>query len=92
VALALVAFLVLGTWATGQTPAPRPCCSRCEQCVSSVCQAAPAKTPLKTELAGSLEAAAPLFVLARPATARLTPTAHRANQFVLPGFDPPLRN
>jgi len=87
-----VGLLVIGPWASARTPAPRPCCSRCERCVSSVCPDPPAKTPLKPALAGPGEVAAPLLVLDRPQPSRLAAGAQPAIRFVLPGFDPPMRN
>ncbi len=91
-ALALVGFLVLGSWASGQTPAPRPCCSQCERCVSSACQDPPAKTPLKPDLAGSLAIAAPFQILDRPKPARLAVGPHPTFAALVPGFDRPMRS
>jgi hypothetical protein len=90
--IALAGYLVLGSWASGRTPAPRPCCSRCERCVSSACQDPPAKTPLKPELAGTVAIAAPFHVLDRPAPARLAARLHPLFATWLPGFDRPMRN
>jgi hypothetical protein len=91
-ALALVGFLVLGSWASGQTPAPRPCCSQCERCVSSACQDPPAKTPLKPELSGPLAIPAPFHVLHRLKPARLDAGLHPTFAALLPGFDRPMRS
>ena len=90
--LVLVGFLVLGSWASGQTWAPRPCCSRCERCVSSACQDPPAKTPLKPELAGALAIAAPFQILDRPSPARLAAGLQPTFHAMLPGFDRPMRS
>ncbi|HEY4231442.1 MAG TPA: hypothetical protein VGO79_14835 [Thermoanaerobaculia bacterium] len=87
---ALMGFLVLTAFTSHQ--APLPCCSRCERCVSSVCQDPPANTSLKTELAAPIEIAAPFLVLDRPQLSLLATGAHRASRFALPGFDPPMRN
>jgi hypothetical protein len=87
-ALALASFLVLTAFTSHQ--APIPCCSKCERCVSSVCQDPPANTSLKTELAAPLKVAVP-FVL-RPLPARLAPASHPARSVFLPGVDPPMRS
>ena len=88
-ALALASFLALTAFTSHQ--APLPCCSKCERCVSSVCQDPPANTSLKTELASPMEIAVPCFV-PRPPAARFLAASHPARAVLLPGFDPPMRS
>jgi hypothetical protein len=88
-ALALASFLALSAFTSHR--APIPCCSKCERCVSSVCQDPPANTSVKTELAAPMEIAVP-FVLLRPLLSRLAPASHPAHSVFLPGVDPPMRS